>query len=132
MRNVFIEDNTVGTVESALYIKSNSDRGGTVENVFMRRNSVETCDWFIKIETDYKGITKHAYPSKYRNFHFEDLSCRTARKCGIYSVGIEAEPVSGVYLKNVTIREAGTGKQIEATRALEMENVRVNGELLGS
>jgi polygalacturonase len=130
VRNVFIEDNAVGVVESALYIKSNSDRGGTVENVWMRRNTVETCDYFIKIETDYKGITDHGYPSKYRDFHFEELSCGTARKCAIYSVGIAALPVSGVYLKDVTVREAGVAKQIEATKQIEMANVRVNGQLL--
>jgi hypothetical protein len=131
VRNVYIEDNAVGEVESALYIKSNSDRGGTIENIWMRRNTVETCDYFIKVETDYKGITDRPYPSKYRNFHFENLTCRMARKVGIYSVGIAAQPVSRVYFKDITIHEAGAGKQIESTREIEMRNVKVNGELLG-
>jgi len=128
VRNVYIEDNQVGTVESALYIKSNSDRGAVVENVWMRRNTVETCDYFIKLETDYKGITDRPYPSKYRNFHFEDLKCGTARKCAIYSVGIPAQPVTGIYFKDITIREAGAAKKIAATSGIAMQNVSVNGE----
>lgn len=130
VRNVFIEDNTVGDVESALYIKSNSDRGGVVENVWMRRNTVGACDWFIKIETDYKGITGHVHPSKYRNFHFENVACRQARKCGIYSVGIEQEPVTGLHFADIRIDSAATETEIRATREIEMRNVRVNGKLL--
>jgi polygalacturonase len=130
VRNVFIEDNQVGDVEAALYIKSNSDRGGAVENVWMRRNTVESCDCFIKLETDYKGVTDRPYPSQYRNFHFEDLTCRTARKCAIYSVGIAARPIEGVHFRNVTIGQAGMAKKIQATSDVEMVNVSVNGELL--
>ncbi len=130
VRNVFIENNQVGDVQSALYVKSNSDRGGTVENIWMRENSVETCDWFIKIETDYKGITGHPYPSAYRNFHFEDLTCKTARECGIYSVGINAKPVAGLSFKNVTVETTATPTRILNTQAVEMTNVRINGTLL--
>ena len=130
VRNVFIENNKVGDVQSALYVKSNSDRGGAVENIWMRANTVETCDWFIKIETDYKGVTGHPYPSAYRNFHFEDLTCKTARECGIYSVGIEAKPVSGLSFKNVTIETTQTATKILNTQAVEMQNVRINGKLL--
>ena len=130
MRNVFIENNKVGDVESALYVKSNSDRGGTVEGIWMRSNTVEVCDWFIKIETDYKGITGHPYPSTYRNFHFEDLTCRKARKCGIYSVGIAAKPVSGIFFEDVTVESTAMVSKIENTREVEMRNVRMNGKLL--
>ncbi len=128
VRNVFIEDNTVGTVDSALYIKSNSDRGGVVENVWMRRNTVEECNWFIKLETDYKGVRGHPYPSKYRNFHFENLSCGTARKCGLYMVGIPEQPMEGLYFRDITIAKAGAVKEIRAAQDIQMLNVTVNGE----
>ena len=84
----------LGDVESALYIKSNSDRGGAVENVWLRANTVESCDNFIKIETDYKGVTGHPYPSAYRNFHFENLTCRTARMRHLFR-GYCGKAVSG-------------------------------------
>jgi polygalacturonase len=130
VRNVFIENNKVGDVQSALYVKSNSDRGGAVENIWMRSNTVETCDWFIKIETDYKGVAGHPYPSAYRNFHFENLTCKTARECGIYSVGIAAKPVSGIWFKDITVEKTATPSTIVNTRDLEMRNVRMNGKLL--
>ena len=130
VRNVFIQDCKVGDVQSALYVKSNSDRGGAVDGIWMRDNTVNTCDWFIKIETDYKGVTGHPYPSAYSNFNFESLTCKTARTCGIYSVGIAAKPVSGVHFKNITIENAATPSTVANTSGLDMRNVRINGKLL--
>jgi len=130
VRNVFIDNNKLGDVESALCVKSNSDRGGAVENVWMRANTVETCGWFIKIETDYKGVTGHRYPSAYRNFHFEDLTCKNARECGIYSVGLAGKPISGISFRNITVESTAKPSRIVNTRDLEMRNVRVNGRLL--
>jgi len=132
VRNVFIENNRVGDVESALYIKSNSDRGGTVENVWLRHNAVESCDYFIKIETDYKGITGHPYPSQYRGFHFENLTCRTARKCGIYAVGIAGKPVAGLFFKDITVESSAEPARFLNTSGVEISNVKINGRLLGS
>ena len=54
-----------------------------------------------------------------RNFHCEDVTCHTARRCAIYPAGIPGKPVSGVYYKAAT-----------ATRDVEMHNVKVNGEFL--
>ncbi len=131
VRNVFVLDGDIGKVaQNALYIKSNSDRGGVVENVRMRGISIQSCDICIRLETDYKGIRDHGYPSLYRNLHFEDVKCQIARKCGISAVGIAAKPIDGVYLKDVTIDSAGTDLRIENTRRLEMQNVRINGRLL--
>lgn len=130
VRNVFIADCKVGDVQSALYVKSNSDRGGAVEGIWMRGNSVEACDWFVKIETDYKGITGHPYPSAYRNFNFENLTCKTARQCAIYSMGIAAKPVSGVSFTNVTVEKTAIPSMVAHTVGLELRNVRINGTLL--
>ena len=131
VRNVFIEECKVGDVQSALYVKSNSDRGGAVEGLWMRNNTVEACDWFIKIETDYKGVTGHDYPSAYSNFNFENLTCKSARQCGIYSVGIAAKPVTGVRFRDITIEHTAMPSRIANTDGLEMRNVRMNGKLLG-
>jgi len=130
VRNVFIEDCKVGEVQSALYVKSNSDRGGAVDGLWMRNNAIDACDWFVKIETDYKGVTGHAYPSAYSNFNFDNLTCKIARQCGIYSVGIVAKPVAGVRFKDITIEHTPTPSKIVNTNGLEMRNVRINGKLL--
>ncbi len=131
VRNVFILDSEINSVaKNALYIKSNTDRGGVVENVWMRGITIEACNNCIRLETDYKRINDHPYPALYRNLHFEDVRCRTARQYGISSSGIASKSIDGVYLKDITIERAATDIQAENTRRLELQNVRINGRLV--
>jgi polygalacturonase len=130
VRNIYILDSSSGTAKSILYVKSNSDRGGTVENLWVRGIQADFCDICIQLQTDYKGVTGHPYPTQYRNFHFEDIQCRKARRAGINSIGVAAKPIEEVYLKNITIASAGPGLQIADTRKVEIQNVRINGNLV--
>jgi polygalacturonase len=130
VRNVFFENCKVGDAQAAVYVKSNTDRGGRVENVRVRNVEVESCDDCVKLETDYKGVDGAPYPATYRDFYFEGVRCRTARKRGIYSVGIKSNPIVGVTLKDVTVERAAVARQVRFTEGLRLENVRVNGERL--
>jgi polygalacturonase len=130
VRNVWILDGEIGVAKGALCIKSNSDRGGVVENIWARNIGAEACDTCIQLETDYKGVRAHPYPPQYRNLHFEEVRCRNAKKRGISSVGIVAKPIDGVYLKDITIDSAATDVELVSTHNVEMQNVRINGRLL--
>jgi len=130
VRNVFILDCTAGDVgKGVLNIKSNSDRGGAVENVWVRGVRADVGDYGIQLQTDYKGITGHAHPALYRNFYFEDVHVKTARQAGISSVGISAKPIESVFLKNIEIEKAAVELQIAETRKIELRDVRINGRL---
>jgi polygalacturonase len=130
VRNVYILDSSSGASKGLLCIKSNSDRGGIVENVWIRGITAEACDFCIQLQADYKGVKDHPYPPHYRNFHFEDIHCKKVRRTGIGSAGIMAEPIDGVYLRDITIDEAAVELQIDATRRIEFRNVRINGRVL--
>jgi polygalacturonase len=130
VRNVFILDCTAGEVgNGVLNIKSNSDRGGIVENVWVRSVRADAGNYGIQLQTDYKGVTGHPYPTLYRNFHFEDVRVKTARRAGISSMGIAAKPIESVFLKDIDIENAVVELQIAETRKIEMQNVRVNGRV---
>lgn len=128
VRNVYILDSSSGIAKSVLYVKSNSDRGGTVENLWVRGIRADESEICIQLQTDYKGVTGHPYPSQYRNFHFEDIECRKARRAGVNSIGVAAKPIEGLYLKDITIESAGVDLQIVETRGIEMQNVRINSK----
>lgn len=130
VRNIYILDSSVGAAKSIVYVKTNSDRGGAVENLWVRGIRAETGDICIQLQTDYKGVTGHSYPSQYRNFHFEDIQCRIARRAGIDSIGAAAKPIEEVYFKDITIESAGADLQIAETRKIEMRNVRINGKIV--
>jgi polygalacturonase len=128
VRNVFILDSQAGEIaKSILTIKSNSDRGGSVENVWARGIRAEACDICIQLQTDYKDVVGHPYPPQYRNFHFDDVRCGKARTVGISAVGIAAKPIDGLYLKDIAVDGAPAEIEILNTRGGEMKNVRING-----
>ena len=132
VRSVWIQDAQVGQVaQNVLHIKSNRDRGGTVENIWARNITADECGNCIQLQTDYMGVQGHPYPSQYRNLHFEDISCRHARNTGISSVGTADKPIDGLYLKNIAIESAATDMDITNTRNLDIQNVRINGRLVG-
>ncbi len=129
VRNVFIQDCTVRKVrENALYVKSNSDRGGTVENVWVQRVRVGSCGSLVMLQTDYKRVRGHAYPPTFRNLHFEALRCRTATRFGIYSAGTIRRPIHSVALWNIRIDQARTGVRVRFTESVDARNLRVNGQ----
>jgi polygalacturonase len=130
VRNVYLLDSSAGIAKSVVCIKANSDRGGAVENVWARGIRADACDIFIQLQTDYKGVKDHRYPPRYRDFHFEDMHCGKARKAGISSLGIAAEPIDGLSLRDITIEETGADLQIAATRRIDLHNVRINGRVL--
>jgi polygalacturonase len=131
VRNLFILDSAVGEVDGNLVaIKSNSDRGGTVENIWVRGLMAGACETCIQLQTDYKGVQDHPYPPQYRSLHFEKLACRTARRSAIRSVGTAAKPIDGVYLKDIAIETAASDIEIANTRQIEMRNVTINGRLV--
>ena len=131
VRNVFILDSSAGEIAKSVFsIKSNSDRGGSVENVWARGIRAESCDICIQLQTDYKDVVGHAYPPRYRNLHFENVTCRRARKTGISAVGLAARPIDGLCLNGVTVEAAPTEVEIRNARGVETKNVRINGHLL--
>lgn len=131
VRNVFILDSVADKVaKNLVYIKSNSDRGGLVEGVYVRGIRGEACNNCIQLETNYKGVTGHPHPSQYRNLHFEDVTCKAARESGIYSVGIEDKPIEDVFFKNINIAIAATELRIANTYSIRMLNVVINGRLV--
>jgi polygalacturonase len=127
VRNVFIQRCTIGEADSALNIKSNSDRGGMVEGIWAHSITAKRCNYFIRLETDYKGVVGHPYPAEYRDFHFNHMSCGEARKFGIYAVGVEAKPIGRMFLGDIEVERAAVPMKVEQTKEIRLDNVHING-----
>ena len=68
-------------------------------------------------------------PARFRNFHIENVTCKTARKYGVYIVGVEGQHIKDVFLNNVTIENAVTPVEIKYADNVVFTNVHINGEL---
>jgi polygalacturonase len=127
VRNVFLENNRMGEVGRALYVKSNSDRGGFVENIHAGNIQVAKSDRCIMLESTYNGVKDHPYPTLFRNLHFEDVTCAETN-FGVISDGLARLPIDGLYLRNVVILKAGVPTQLANTERGRFDRVLINGQ----
>lgn len=128
VRNVYIENVTVPKAGSALYFKSNLDRGGYIENVYARNIKVDSVGSAIRFDPDYKSESKENYPTRFRNFHIENVDCRLASRNALEINGFAEMPVSDVTLRNVNVAKAPKAFEITHARNLELTGVTVNGK----
>jgi polygalacturonase len=131
VRNVFMENCIVGEAHSTIYFKSNLDRGGIVENVFVRKITVERAiTAFIRFESNYKGHRGNHFPPVFRNFNIENVTCKLADHYGLYAVGVEDSPISQVIFKDVTIEKAKIPTFTQYVSDVQLSKVTINDSLI--
>lgn len=130
VRNIYMENCTVGEANSTIYFKANLDRGGIVENVFVRKIIVERANTaFIRFDSNYKGYRGNHYPPVFRNFNIENVTCKLANHYGFYMVGVEDSPISDIYLKDVKITKAEVPTFTQYVEDVRLTNVAINDSL---
>lgn len=129
VRNVFMENNQLGQVRSALYFKSNRDRGGIVERVRVRNVQVERAEILLRFRTDYHSHRGGDHPPVFRDFRIEGV---TAGHVGsaIEAHGLPGTPIRDVEVRDMEIRSADRRISVDHLQNFTLENVRIKGELL--
>jgi polygalacturonase len=120
VRNVYIEDCVLAEALRGVYIKSNTQRGGVVENIWFRNVQIEDIkEPAIRIGTDY-GSEKGPHVPVMRDIVFEGVR---ARRCGM-ALQISGEPnspVTNVRLKNCTFEGMAGPDRIRNCKGLVRE-----------
>jgi polygalacturonase len=131
VRNVYIEHITIDRCYSAIYFKSNLDRGGYIENIHVRN---VRCDSItsacIRFENNYHGGRGGHYPTLFKNFLIENVHARHSGEVGIYAVGIPGMPLQDITIRNVRIDLAPRAQIVDKVQHLTYQNVVVNGKPL--
>ena len=128
VRNVFVENCIMNSknLERALRIKSNSLRGGIVEDIFLRNiKVVQVSEATFKINLFYSKGRGEFYPV-IRNIYIEELHSYKSK----YPIWIKADEeasVENIYLINCTFEEAEKDSYIKNAKNLVMKNVSING-----
>ncbi len=129
VRNIYMTDNELGEVYSAIYFKSNLDRGGAIENLRVRNINVEYASTaLLRFQTDYKGYRGEFHPPHYQDFFIENVTARKATTA-IRATGVEDATVKDVYIRNVTVYEAETAIDTAFVENFVMENVSINDRI---
>jgi hypothetical protein len=108
-------------------VKSNTDRGGFVENIHARNIQVAKADRCIQLESTYNDVKDNPYPTPFRNLRFDRVVCDEANH-GVISDGLAKLPIQGLHLHDVVIKKAGTPTQVANTQQARFEQVRINGQ----
>lgn len=129
IRQVLFEDCQLGPCQTALNMKANLDRGGTIEDIVLRRLQVAQADWFIRFTTDYHGYRGGQHPPRFRRFLLEDITCAEAQR-PLHLVGVPSAPLEQITLRRVRCDRAAEPIKVAEVQQLVFEDVRVNRQLV--
>ena len=134
-QNVYAHDCVMDSpnLDRVLRIKTNSCRGGVIENINMRDIKVGQCgEAVVKINLDYEHneICCRGYNPTVRNINIENVTCEKS-KYGMLVIALDT--ICNVYdvnLKNCRFNGVAQGNRITGqTRDIRYDNYFVNGSL---
>lgn len=129
VRNIFIEDCKIDSCRNGIYFKSNLDRGGYFENLYMRNIEADICLWgVINFRTDYHGYRGGNYPTQFRNITIENVVCNRVDSVAIMANGVPEAKLYDITLRNIEVKKAPKATQMKNLVNLKLENVVVNGK----
>jgi polygalacturonase len=127
VRNIFVENCTMKKVDRAFYIKSNPDRGGVVEQIWIRDVTIAETNVLLKMEMNYKGLTKGAHMPTFRKVVLERIQCQSAVNL-IDVQGLAASPVRDITIREVTAAANKTPLILAYAEAIQLDRVTANGK----
>lgn len=130
VRHVYAENCVMDSpnLDRALRIKTNSVRGGTVENVYMRNVKVgEVAGAVFRVNFQYGEKDTGSFTPAVRNVQLENVTCQKS-KYGLRIDAYERSPVSGITLKNCNFKNVKQGSVLNHAGRLKVDNVIINGK----
>jgi len=130
-RNIFIENCTMDSpnLDRALRIKTNSVRGGKVENVYMRDVEVgEVADAVLRIYFQYEEGDVGQHTPEVRNVYLKNVTSRKSRY-GLLLEGYERSLITHVVLESCDFNGVAEGNILNHVSNMRLRNVMINGVL---
>ena len=134
-QNVFAHDCVMDSpeLERVLRIKTNSCRGGIIENINMRNVKVGVCkESVLKINLDYEHneICCRGYNPTVRNVYMENVTSESSQY-GVQIIGLEEDTyVYDINVKNCHFNGVKDGNFMSGkTRNINFDNLFINGSL---
>ena len=135
-RNVFAHDNVMDSpdLERVIRIKTNTCRGGIIENIYARNIKVGQCqESVLKINLDYEPneVCCRDYPPTVRNVYMENVTCEKS-KYGVQIIALDtAVYVHDIYVKDCKFNGVESGNTIKGeTRNVKFDNLFINGNIV--
>lgn len=133
-RNVFAEQCRLDSpeLERALRFKTNTLRGGVIENVFVRDIEIGTVKLApIEIDLRYEPRDSGPYTPVVRNVLVERMRSKRSRH-GLYIRGLESAPIRNIVVRDSAFRGVTHGQVIEGAVELTLAGVVVEAAPKGA
>ncbi|WP_207493702.1 glycoside hydrolase family 28 protein [Aridibaculum aurantiacum] len=129
VRNVFAEDCNMSSPEldRALRIKTNTARGGVIENIYMRNVTVGQVAEQVFIATMFYEDTGNFMPVV-RNIEMKNVTVQNGGKTGILLEGYKESPVTNIRLIDIKIDNVKQPYKFSNATNVTATNVIINGK----
>lgn len=133
IKNVFVEDCHMSSpnLDRAIRIKTNTKRGGSVENLYVRNITVgEVKEAFLKVNLHYGiyGNQSGEYMPSIKNIALENITVEDGGEYGILIHGYEEHPVDNITLTNVTVKKVKQPYSVKGATNIQFINTKINGK----
>ncbi len=130
IRNIFVEHCEMSSpnLQRALRIKTNSYRGGVIEDIHFENVTVGQVDQAV-IEVDFYYEEGEGGPFRpiVKDIFVDNVTCQKS-KYGIYLRGYANDPISGVNLSHCTFNNATQGNVFQNVQSVQLQDVTVDGK----
>ncbi|MCI5083078.1 MAG: glycoside hydrolase family 28 protein [Saprospiraceae bacterium] len=135
--DVFVENCVMDSpnLDRAIRIKTNSRRGGTVENVYVRNLEVgQVKEAVLKVNMFYATYNNQQgeHIPNVRNIQLEKINVKNGGYYGILAKGYQESPIKGITFKEVIIEKVDEAFSLENVEGLRLIDTYINGELMQS
>lgn len=133
VRNVYVRNCNMDSpnLDRAIRIKTNTLRGGFVENVYVKNIKVgQVKEALLRVNTYYGTYANQEgeFVPTIKNIYLEDITVENSGKYGLLIKGREQIPVENVSLTNVHIKNAKTPMSVENSQPVIFNNSTINGK----
>ena len=132
VKNVFAENCEMNSpnLDRAIRIKTNSIRGGTIENIFVRDIKIgQVGEAVVKINFFYEEGDAGEFTPVVKNISIENLTSEKS-KYALWIQAYERSPVMGINIKDCTFNNVYSKNVIQNVKDFKMKNVEINGEVV--
>lgn len=133
VNNVFVENCVMDSpnLDRAIRIKTNSKRGGVIENVFVRNlevGTVKECVLLVTMFYNVYGSQTGNFIPTVRNISLENVNVKNGGKYSVWAEGYEESPVENITLKNVKIQKVDSVYLLKNVKNINFINTYINGK----
>lgn len=130
VRNVFVENcDYAGYCKRGLYVKTNPNRGGFVENIYVKNCVFDEVEDLLYVTSMYagEGMDDNHFTTV-RNIYVEKVRCRKARAAAIVLQGTEAKPITNVTFRDIDVEEVKNALSMDNTEGVYFSDCHLGGK----